>query len=125
MPDPIETVLKHRGSVHGPWAMQANLADGIKALYRASPNWPKLSASQREALDMHAVKVSRILTGDPKFLDHWVDIEGYTRLVIKGLRAMMQPAGCGGGGIDPNAKGAGSGDTGDRAYSPFDNDSVE
>jgi hypothetical protein len=34
-----------------------------------------------EALDMIAVKISRILTGDPNYSDNWHDIQGFAKLV--------------------------------------------
>jgi hypothetical protein len=44
-----------------------------------------MTASQREALEMIAHKISRILAGDPHFADHWTDISGYARLVERQL----------------------------------------
>lgn len=38
----------------------------------------------REALDMMACKISRILSGQSGFEDHWADIEGYARLAREG-----------------------------------------
>jgi hypothetical protein len=43
--------------------------------------WDRLSAHQREALDMIMHKVSRILNGNPNHKDSWVDIEGYAHIV--------------------------------------------
>jgi hypothetical protein len=34
----------------------------------------------REALDMIALKLSRILSGQANFKDHWDDIAGYAKL---------------------------------------------
>ena len=55
-----------------------------------SPNWEKLDDDQREALEMTAHKIGRILNGDPNYADSWHDIIGYTRLVearLDGLKA--------------------------------------
>jgi hypothetical protein len=41
----------------------------------------------REALEMVAHKIGRILNGDPKYHDSWHDIIGYTKLVADRLRA--------------------------------------
>jgi hypothetical protein len=35
----------------------------------------------RQALDTIMDKVARIMTGDPKFKDHWIDLCGYAKLV--------------------------------------------
>jgi hypothetical protein len=48
-------------------------------------NYGQLSAVQKEALDMICSKISRILSGNPDFPDHWLDIEGYARLVNNDL----------------------------------------
>jgi hypothetical protein len=47
---------------------------------RASPNWIRLTDVQAESLEMIAVKLARILCGDPEYLDHWADVVGYAKL---------------------------------------------
>jgi hypothetical protein len=42
---------------------------------------------QREALDMIAHKIGRILNGDPNYADSWVDIAGYAKLVADRLES--------------------------------------
>lgn len=42
--------------------------------------WNSIHPVAREALDMIAVKISRIICGQDNFNDHWLDIEGYARL---------------------------------------------
>ena len=44
-------------------------------------NWDTLQGYQKQALDTIADKISRILTGDPTYLDNWHDIQGYAKLV--------------------------------------------
>jgi hypothetical protein len=51
-----------------------------------SSKWKYLSPMQREALDMTAHKIGRILAGDPDHKDHWDDIAGYTTLVARELK---------------------------------------
>jgi hypothetical protein len=48
-------------------------------------NWALLSASQKEALEMIAHKIGRILNGDPNYDDSWRDIAGYAELIVKQL----------------------------------------
>jgi hypothetical protein len=43
-------------------------------------------ADQREALDMIAHKIARIINGDPDYADSWVDIAGYATLVSERLK---------------------------------------
>ena len=38
-----------------------------------------------ESLEMVQHKIGRIVNGDPTYLDSWVDIVGYTQLVIDEL----------------------------------------
>ena len=48
---------------------------------RGSPNWNKLDSHMQESLEMMAVKMSRILTGDFRLKDSWQDLVGYPKLV--------------------------------------------
>jgi hypothetical protein len=44
-------------------------------------NWQHLSDAKKEVLEMIAVKIGRILNGDPNYKDSWHDIIGYVKLV--------------------------------------------
>lgn len=48
-------------------------------------SWSACTDSQKEALEMVAHKIGRIVNGDPGYLDSWHDMIGYTRLVEKEL----------------------------------------
>lgn len=50
--------------------------------------WNSLAADQKEALEMIAHKVGRILNGDPNYDDSWIDIAGYATLVAKRLNSI-------------------------------------
>lgn len=78
----IHKVLAERGSRYGAFSGHAQITQGIKEIMHLSPNWERLTDSQREALEMVAHKIGRILNGDPGYLDSWVDIIGYTQLVV-------------------------------------------
>ena len=86
-PPSIAEVLAERGSRYGPFAGHARITQAIKDTIKSSPKWDDLTWSQREALEMIAHKIGRILNGDPNYLDSWVDIVGYTQLVIDELNA--------------------------------------
>ena len=47
-----------------------------------------LSPDQREALEMIAHKIARILNGDPDYADSWHDIAGYAQLVADRLNGI-------------------------------------
>lgn len=83
----INKTLEERGKTHGNWHDQAWLCSWLKFLMRNNRigKFEELSASQAEALDMIAVKISRILTGNPNEPDHWRDIAGYATLAEKEL----------------------------------------
>ena len=77
-------LIQERKSTHGDWLVQSELAFELRERMRASVNWPSLFPHQREALDMLATKISRILTGNPTEPDHWDDIAGYAMLGKQG-----------------------------------------
>ena len=77
----IDQVLRERGSQYGTFGEVALVAQNIKAAMRHSPNWQRLPADMREALEMIAAKSARILCGDPTHRDNFVDIEGYAKLI--------------------------------------------
>jgi hypothetical protein len=43
-----------------------------------------MSDVKKESLEMIALKLSRILSGQADYRDHWDDIAGYVRLASKG-----------------------------------------
>jgi len=78
----ITTTLTQRGQRYGDFTGQSKITQDIKRAMRQG-NWPDLSDPQRECLEMLAVKISRILNGDPDYHDNWHDIIGYTTLVAE------------------------------------------
>ena len=81
--DAIDSILAERGRTHGDYRDHAAVTQAIKDIYRGHKGWERLTACQRETLDMLAHKIGRILAGDPSHQDHWDDIAGYARLVSK------------------------------------------
>ena len=77
----IESTLQQRGNRYGEFGEHARITQAIKRAYSDSPNWVSLSDDKREALEMVAHKIGRILNGDPEYADSWHDIIGYTKLV--------------------------------------------
>lgn len=82
----IEKTLNDRGSKYGDFETHALITQELKVVMRNSPNWYGLSNSMKEALEMTAHKIGRILNGDPEYKDSWVDIEGYIHLVSEKLK---------------------------------------
>jgi len=83
----IDSTLQERGSRYGTFKGHAEISQAIKQIMYCSPNWmaDKLTDSQCECLEMVAHKLGRILNGDPHYDDSWIDIAGYTQLVVKQL----------------------------------------
>jgi len=86
----IEATLAERGTRYGVFTEQARITQNIKAAMADSPNWVNLSPDMKEALEMNANKIGRILNGDPNFHDSWHDIVGYTKLVADRLEGKIQ-----------------------------------
>lgn len=80
-----EETLAERGKTHGDWVHQSGVSNAFKTGIRDTPMWASMSASQAEALDMIATKISRILCGNPDEPDHWRDIAGYATLAAKAI----------------------------------------
>ena len=51
--------------------------------FPSSVGYDRLSPVQREAVDMICLKLSRIISGQSHFRDHWDDIAGYARLATE------------------------------------------
>jgi len=77
----IDATLAERGARYGTLVGHALITQGMKQVMHASPKWSVLRVDQKEALEMVAHKIGRILNGDPDYIDSWTDIIGYTRLV--------------------------------------------
>lgn len=75
-----EKLLSERHDQHGDWLLQSKLGYKLKETMKSGKGYSMLEPHQREALDMIQTKVSRILTGDANFADHWDDIAGYALL---------------------------------------------
>lgn len=77
----ISDTLKQRGNRYGEFGEHARITQNIKRAMIDSPNWVKLTDDKREALEMLAHKIGRVLNGDPEYRDSWHDIIGYTKLI--------------------------------------------
>lgn len=81
----LESLLNERGNRYGEFDTQTTTAQGIKTFLRDTPNWKNLEAAKREALELIATKISRIMHGDPNYKDSWEDIAGYAKLIADKL----------------------------------------
>jgi len=74
------SLLSRRNKTHGDFGKNAETSQRIKRAMHQAPNWDKLTSAQVECLEMISLKISRILSGDTCFRDHWADIAGYAIL---------------------------------------------
>lgn len=81
----VESILDERKKTHGSFEMNAQLSQGLKGVFRYGHEPVKVA--HREALDMIALKLSRILSGQADFKDHWDDIAGYAKLASQACAA--------------------------------------
>lgn len=81
MSDSITATLAERGKRYGKFSEHAKISQLLKGVMQSRPGYEGLRADQREALEMIAHKIARILNGDPNYVDNWVDIAGYAKLV--------------------------------------------
>lgn len=75
----VSAVLSQRGSRYGRFIDVAAAYTQIREVMYAN-GIDRYSPSQVLAIDALAMKMARIATGDPNYLDNWVDIQGYAKL---------------------------------------------
>ena len=77
---PLDPILEAREKTHGDFASVAAVAQGLKLrIHDAQP----MQDTRREAMEMIMTKIARILCGDDGVKDHWEDIAGYARLIVR------------------------------------------
>lgn len=70
-------LLDQRGATHGDYRAMSIRIQQIKTIMRMGSKWIDMSEPQKEALELIATKIGRIIEGDPEYLDHWRDGAGY------------------------------------------------
>lgn len=80
-------ILNERGKRYGKYIEQCEISRELReTINRAiGERALELAADQEDALMMICVKISRILNGDPDYVDNWRDISGYSTLVADRL----------------------------------------
>ncbi len=85
-----DEILNNRHKSYGSFKELAQTAQAIKDLLRNHKGWKNLKPDQVESLEMQALKIARILNGDPDHIDSWDDIAGYAKLVADRLRGVVR-----------------------------------
>jgi hypothetical protein len=85
----VDAVLAERGARYGSFDGHAEISQRLKGTIHhfEAVRGCDLDPDMREALEMVMHKVARILNGDPRYADNWIDIAGYTKLVADRLQA--------------------------------------
>ncbi len=87
----IDTILDTRAKTYGIFMNLAGIAQRIKtAMFDSVEVRKPLAPDQREALEMVASKIARIINGDPDCVDSWDDVAGYAKLVADRLRGRVR-----------------------------------
>lgn len=79
-----EQMTVNRDHQHGGMEAVGRLAQALKSTMRIADNWYQMTPGHREALDMIAHKIARILSGaDPHDREHWEDVAGYAQAAMR------------------------------------------
>lgn len=89
----INKLLVDRGQRYGQFNSHAKITQDLKQVisHHLLDLDRKLEPDMVEALDMICHKIGRIINGDPRYVDSWVDIAGYAQLVADRLERETQP----------------------------------
>ncbi len=86
----IDKTLAERAARYGAFLDHAVIAQGLKDVMWHAPQWGRLEPDQKQALEVIADKIARILNGDPNYVDNWHDIIGYAKLVENRLAELSK-----------------------------------
>ncbi len=78
--DSIHQIIKDRAEKYGDFRDQARLAINLKDIVHGGRSYEYMPSYMKESLDMICHKIARIVNGDPRYLDSWVDLVGYAQL---------------------------------------------
>ncbi len=82
----VDKILEKREVAYGGFKYNAIVSQQIKKMIHTGHGWPLLSDTKKEALDMIATKISRIVSiasSEMDKKDSWDDIAGYAILAAK------------------------------------------
>lgn len=77
----VAETLQARGDRYGGFANLAAFSQHLKRELAKAAGYSALSDCQKESIEMIALKLARILNGNPDHIDNWHDIAGYAQLV--------------------------------------------
>lgn len=87
----VDDILVERGSRYGEFAGHSKLTQNLKNTFVTdADSYDRLTPSMKESLDMIFHKIGRIGNGDPFYDDSWIDICGYSQLVVDELKKVSR-----------------------------------
>lgn len=87
----IEEVLNQRQATYGSFTKNAEVSQMLKYFMTQGTNYKQMPVAHREALEMIVHKIARIVNGDPNYIDNWIDMCGYSQLVIEEIMSYEEP----------------------------------
>lgn len=81
----LDETLRDKQVTNGPFEQTSELAQSFKFLMRRGPNWDDLPMDSKEALELIASHLAKILHGDHLQPKHWNDIATLARIRGKAL----------------------------------------
>ena len=84
----VDHILTERGKRYGKFKDHAEVTQQLKRVIFGFNQVLRMEADQKEALEMIAHKIGRIINGDPDYADSWADIAGYAQLVADRLNGV-------------------------------------
>jgi len=79
MTSDIEETIKERGLRYGSFEKNAETTQGMMSVVAQADSYNKLSDMHKEIIHMICHKISRIVNGDPMYVDNVHDIIGYAK----------------------------------------------
>ena len=86
----LASILSERGSRYGSLMDNATISQKLKEILHNSTNWEAMPPDMKEALHMIVHKIARIVEGDFNYDDSWIDISGYSTLIVERLHQNRQ-----------------------------------
>jgi hypothetical protein len=89
-------IIQDRDKTHAPsdkFKQLAETAQTLKTIVRSGlvETDKFLDEDMMESIDLICTKIARIVHGDSKHIDHWLDIAGYSQLIVNRLQSDLPP----------------------------------
>tara|TARA_R100000951_G_scaffold63860_3_gene53627 strand:+ start:5477 stop:6022 length:546 start_codon:yes stop_codon:yes gene_type:complete len=82
----MDETLSERGGRYGLFKDNARVTQEALAVFMKEPQWGDLSPTHKEFFHMTLHKMSRMICGDPNYVDNPHDIAGYAKLLEDELK---------------------------------------